>query len=568
MRAHDRASRHAPWLLALVALLAGVGPAHAQLFGTVELQYQDLDEIRDVALPDGTHVLRRFQTDLFVKSIDVRHQNYLRQNLLMDTNLRFAETTRPGTADRTRTPLGSIRLIHPVFQFTAAHQPTTIRSSGTILNSAPGSDTTGVVTTSRATETMLIGQANTRSGLQVNATWMDRRREAGDGAAQERGVTRNARAAFTRDRWSTYALIGDQEQREGEQRRGKQEQYGGGGQWRADPARGANVTLRYDVSGSRSHPNATFTTTSNSQNAIATADWAMRRTFGTSASYNWRRVDSWSARDFSQVDQEGTLLGRWTPARGLGVTGGGGFRTIRLEDGSPMLLDYLTAVATAEGMARRNWTVNSSLAHTTTRDPARGTYGTEALSGISRMNLSPRVSLDALISISQNGDTASAPQRWSNSWNARLRTQPLRTLYLIAGVRTQRVGPGLLDPISVSRGATFDGTWRPHPSVDAIGNYSINESLSEPHELTRTWSSNVRALLSPKWQLQAAWTRTAQPRVLRGLATIETHDQAGGRLLYQHTRWMNATVAWTVTDAGTNLESTRMEGTFTWSFGR
>lgn len=568
MRADGRFLRLAGPLVA--ALLAGALPAAAQVYGTAQVQYQNVDDVRVVVLADGSRVVRRFTSELLLKSIDVRHQSYLRQNLLMDSNLRFSEQSRPGGLDRTRTPAGTVRLLHPSFQLTAQHQPTTVRTTGTGAASVATLDTNRTTTTTRTAETMLLGNATAPGGLQFNASWLARRREGEGAVATERNVIRNARASLDRDRYSLYANAGDQVQKAGAEGavRGRQRQYGFGGLWRLAPSKSASVTMQYDFGASRSQPGASAATTSSSQNAMLSGDWRRSDKLGASASYNWRRTGTVSSRSLSQSDQEAVLLGRWTPVRGASLTSGGGLRTQRDAAGRPRLLEYATAIAAGEGRVRPGWTTNASASHTTSWDPDRGTYGAQTLAGVTRMALAPQVSLDATLSLAANGDTAAASQRWSNIWTTRLNARPLRTLTFAAGVRGQRTGPGLLRPVALSRGVTLDVSWKPHPRLDVIGNHSINESLAGTRQRTRTWATNARGQVTDRWQVHGTWTRTAAPQLARGLESVATHDYASGRLLWQPTRRVAASVSLSSTDPGQELESRRVDGTFTWSFGR
>lgn len=567
MRADGRRARFVGWLAA--AQLVAAAPAGAQVYGTTQFQYQNVDDVRTVILADGTRVLRRSTTEQLLKSIDVRHQAYLRQNLLMDSNLRFAEQTRLGTADRVRTPSGTLRLLHPAFQLTARHQPTTVRATGSGLSAAALADTAGTVTTTRNAESVLLGNATAPGGMSFNASWMRRRREGAEGASGEQSELRNARANLDRGRYSLYGSAGDQRQKRGSSAvRGRQGQYAFGGLWRLVPSARGSVILQYDFARSRSEPGGTFVSRTTTQNAQLSGEWRPRADVGTSATYTWRRSALDANRRSALSDQEGQVLGRWTPRRGASLTTGGGFRTQRDLRGAPRLLEYATAIVAGDGRVRPGWTANANATHTTSWDPDRGTYGTQTLTGLSRMKLGPRTSLDATWSLAANGDTAAASQRWSSVWTSRLNTQPLRTLTFTAGVRSQRIGPGLLRPLAVARGFTLDAMWRPHPRLDGIGNYTVNEALSGPRERTRTWSSTVRAQLSARWQLQGLWTRTATPRLAGGVESIVTHDLASGRLLWQPTRWVAASVALTSTDPGTELETRRIDGTFTWSFGR
>ncbi len=556
--------------LPLLLLAVPASPARAQVFGNVQLQYQHVEDVRQFVQPDGSVRILRNSSELLLKSIDVRHQNYLRQNLLMDTDLQFTEQSDPGTSNRVRSPSGTLRLIHPMFQLTAQHRPTTTRTTGSGAASVSTLDTATTVDTRTTDQTMLLGHASVPGGLQLNATWLRQRRLGTTSSPNESSILRNARASMDRQRWSLYASAADQRQKGGpaQQVLGRQGQFGFGGLARLAPARTVSATLQYDFGRSRTRPSATYATTSTNQSAQLSGDWRPARTLTGALMYSWRRVGTESSRSTQLSDQEGTLIGRWTPTRGATISSGGGIRTQRAPDGRPRLLKYATAIAAGEGMLRPNWNVTGNVSHTTNWDPDRGTYGTEMLSGVTRMALNPRLTLDGTLSIAANGDTAAVQQRWTTIWTTRLQARPLRSLQLGAGLNSQRIGSGLLRPASMSRGGTVDVTWKPVPRVDAIGNYSINQTVSAPRQTTRTWSSNVRMQLTDRWQLQGIWTRTATPRLAAGLESIVTRDLATGRLLWQPVRNAAASVSLTSTDPGTELEARRVDATFTWSFGR
>jgi len=554
--------------LAAVALLGGAAPARAQVYGTAQFQYQNFDDVRTDILADGTRVQRRARTEYFLKSIDMRHQAYLRQNLVMDSNLRFSEQTRPGEADRTRTPSGTLRLLHPSFQLTAQHQPTSVRAASLGTSTSP--DTSGAVTTQRSSETQLLGNAVAPGGLSFNGAWRLRRRDGLAGRPDERNDLRSVRAGLDRERYSVYATAGDQVQKAGSAGplRAKQGNYGLGGLWRLAPTPRASVTLQYDLARSRTQPGGSVVRRTTTQNAMATGEWRPGATLTGTSTYSWRRSDLEVGSRSTFTDQEAQAFGRWAPVRVASLSAGGGFRTQRDVLGRPRLLEYASAILSGDGRVRQGWTANGSATHTTTWDPDRGTYGTQTLTGLSRMALNPRLTLDATLSVIANGDTAAAGQRWSNAWTTRLQGQPWRSLTLTAGLRSQRVGPGLLSPAAAARGASFDVLWRPHPRLDGVGNYSVNEALSGPRGRTRTWSANLRSQLAERWQLQGLWTRTASPRLAQGVESITTQDLASGRLLWQPTRRVAATASYSSTDPGKSSESQRIDATFTWSFGR
>lgn len=568
MRADGRHAGLAGLLAA--ALFGAAGPARAQVYGTAQFQYQNADDVRTDVLADGTRVLRRIRTEALLKSIDMRHQAYLRQNLVMDANLRFSEQTRPGEADRVRTPSGTLRLLHPSFQLTAQHQPTTVRSSTTGVGSSAVADTSGAVTTTRNAETQIIGNAVAPGGLTFNGAWRSRRRDGQAGRPGERSELRNLRAGLDRERYSVYATAGDQRQKTDGSgvARGKQGQYSLGGSWRPLYSSRASTTLQYDLAKSRTEPGGGFVRRTTTQTAQFLGEWRPSARWSGTSTYSWRRAEVDATNRLATTDQEGQAIARWAPVTPVSLSAGGGFRTQRDFEGRPRLLEYATAIVSGDGRVRQGWTANGSATHTTTWDPDRGTFGTQTLTGISRMALGSRASLDATLSIAANGDTAAASQRWSNVWTTRLQAQPYRSLRLTAGLRSQRVGPGLLSPLSVSRGVSFDAVWRPHPALESIGTYSVNEALTGPAGRTTTWSANSRLQLARRWQLQGLWSRTATPRLERGVESILTQDLASGRLLWQPTRWVAASASYSSTDPGKVSESRRFDGTFTWSFGR
>lgn len=556
----------------LVAALLGAaaGGARAQVYGTAQFQYQDADDVRMDVLADGTRVLRRSRTESFLKSIDMRHQAYLRQNLVMDSNLRFSEQTQPGRADRVRTPSGTLRLLHPSFQLTAQHQPTSVRSTAAGLGSSAVRDTSGAATTTRSSETQFIGNAVATGGFSFNGAWRLRRRGGQAGQPGDRSALRNLRAGLDRERYSVYALAGDQYQKSDGSgaARAKQGQFGVGGAWRPVRSARASATLQYDLARTRSESPGGIVRRTTTQTGQLLGEWRPSSAWSGSSTYSWRRADVGVANRVVTTDQEGQAIARWMPVSVASLSAGGGFRTQRDFFGQPRLLEYATAIASLDGRVRQGWTANGSATHTTTWDPDRGTFGTQTLTGLSRMTLNPRLSLDATLSLVANGDTAAALQRWSNAWTVRLQAQPYRSLKLVGGLRSQRIGSGLLSPVAVARGVSLDAMWRPHPSLESIGSYSVNEALTGPAGRTRTWSTNSRLQLSPRWQLQGLWSRTATPRLERGVESIVSQDIASGRLLWQPTRRVAASASYSTTDPGKETESRRFDGTFTWSFGR
>jgi hypothetical protein len=433
-------------------------------------------------------------------------------------------------------------------------------------------ETAGVApATTKNTESMLLGHLALPNWPQFDASWTRRERSVGEAARTDRSVARNARMTLDRPRFSLYATAGDQRQRAGlgDGSLSSQRQFSLGGSHRWAPPKGrASLTTLLDMSGARSAATSRYVSRTLNSTASLLGDWRPAAKWSGTLNYQLRDVESRASVNSSTFDQEGSALMRWAPSRGAYVTGGGGLRTVRALDGNPELLEYLTAVAVTQSRVRRGLDLNASLAHTTTRDPQRGTYGAQTLGTASRMQLGRRNVLDLNLQVSANGDSAAEAQRWSNTWLARWQSQPLRTLQIIFGLRSQRVGPGLLRPLLVSRGFSLDGNWRPVRRVDLIGSFTSATLPTDPGRSLRTWTATSRVQPTRRWQLYTSWSHTAQPVIVRGVENIVLHDSGSGRLQYQPTRRVAASASLTANDPGKAEEIRRGDLTLTWSFGR
>lgn len=557
-------------MAALLASLLAAAPAHADgVYGTLQLQYQRSESPVVTFDRAGDTRLERTTRELWLRTLDMHNQSYLRSDLLFDANLRFSETSYFGRTDQTRTPQGVLRLIHPYFQLTASHQPSTTRVSTAPLTTPAAADTGKVQTTeTRNIETMLIGHFAPPRGPQLDASWMKRSRD-GSGLGDQ-SIQRNARVAYERERWSAYGSLGDQTQRGrfGAARTGSQGLLGAGGQFRFPVRRGIASSVSYDVNQVRSDVLGGTRNTSRSQSAGLNSSWQANPKLLGSLTYQWRRADALARTNTSQTDQEGAMLFRWTPQRLSSVTTGGGVRTAR-NNGQAGLQKYLTAVGASQGDLRRGWNVTGTLSHTTTWDPQRaGSYGVQTAATSTRMRLSRMANFDGNFQITANGDTAAREQRYALGWATRLQVQPLRSLTLTGALRAQRVGPGLLRPSGASRGRSLDVLWRLNAKADVLASYAANGLLPGNGQRTSSKSATARYAPTARWQYQFQWTRADQSSAASVNGLAPSHETINSQVQYQPTRRVAASVNYSVSDPGQAQRTRRFDAAFTWSFGR
>src|SRR5512143_2793094 len=113
-----RAERIALPLLA-AALLAPGPPARAQgLTGYVQGQYQAYEQT--LQRPDGT--LEKQRLERWVQTIDFQHLAMPRNDLRVTSSFRLTDLAYRGLADRSRSPQGSLQIVHPWASLLAAYR--------------------------------------------------------------------------------------------------------------------------------------------------------------------------------------------------------------------------------------------------------------------------------------------------------------------------------------------------------------------------------------------------------------------------------------------------------------
>jgi hypothetical protein len=564
--------RHALFM-GVVAILAATPAAGEGVYGTVQMQYQKLED--NALLLGANNTLRTLSTnqETWLRSVDLRHQDWLRPNLMLESNLRYADREVLNGGDLSRTPAGSLRLIGPWLQLAASHQPATTRSSLSAQSGVNGTPENLRLVTSRNQESYVTGHLAVPRWPLLDLSWIRRRRD-GAGAVADQNISRNGRLTYDRDRYSAYAGVSDQivSSRMAGAKRNTQQVFNSGGTWRYAPLKSMAFNSQYDFSAVRGQAAEIQQPTNLTQSATLSGDWRPAPRWVGSANYQWRRIDSGTPYVPTLSDQEGSLLGRYLFARRSSAVSGFGFRTFRgsAPGGTATvgLQRYATALVSVDTPVRRNWNMSGSISHNTNWDPGRGPSSTEALTATSRAALTRRIQLDGSYLLTANGDTASLGSRYSVGWTAHLQCTPLRTIQLSSSMRNMRTGPGIFRPVSVLRGFSADVNWRPAPRLQVLGQYGTNVSLPAGGSGTSTRSASFRYDPRPQWQWYGSWTRSEQTVFVSSAGRLSSRETVSGRLQYAPSRRLATSAEISYNEPGKPLESRRIDVVTTWSFGR
>jgi hypothetical protein len=561
----------------VLSLLAPAPASSEGLFGTAQVQFQRSEDVLFLRQADGSTRRTPFTREQWIQSYDVNHRAYPRTNVLLQSTFRFTDQAVVGRTDRQTVPTGSMRLLHPYASLFASVQPTFTRQPLLALGASAVDSATGTSIRLQRREAQLIGRVAMPSWPTLDLSWIRRSNDPVDlstGAGNaflpgERNRQRSARVAYDRERWSAYGAWTDQrfERDVSGSVASNQRSLRSGGSLRLAPRPEAGLTIVYDYTDTKSGFENARSTKIRGHSADVNGDWRHSERLVTSLTGNFRRTVSTQLRDGAQNDYEAGLLTSWQPRPGTRLSTGGGARTVRLLAG-PRTLGYFTTVAAGEGRVRPGWTVNSLASNTVNWDPERGTFAVQTAGGTSRMLFGKRGQLDGDVQVTANGDTASAPQRWTNAWGLRANVQPLRSLTLAASLRSYRVGPGLLEPTARTRTHGADATWRPFTNFDLTGSWVSTGLL--PNDAPRLVTRSMTARLSPRpsFQLSGSWSSSTQERASTVATPFVAREFASARMLLTLSRRLATSGGFTVANPGTDRSAKEYDAIVTWSFGR
>ena len=570
----DRRHVHGTLAAVLLGMLLCASAARAEgVYGTFQTQYQRLDDRETLVSGDGSLRTVTDKQELWLRTLDLHRQSFLRPDLLLDTNLRYSDQAYLGSDNVTRTPYGSLRLIHPWLQVLASHQPssqTSSLSSQSGLN--PDSVTSRRVTTHNQ-ESLVTGHLAVPRWPQMDLSWIHRRRD-GAGSVGDQNTSRSFRFTFDRDRWTTYGGVNDQALSSGIPGAGRntQQVWSGGGSYHYLPTPTISTNAQYDVSLVRGVASGIRRPSTVNHSGSVSGEWRASKKWLGTASYQVRHVDFGTSTNAPQTDHEGALIARYQLARRSSLVGGAGIRTLRnyLPDGgtSVGLQKYLTTLASLDARVRRNWTMTSGISHTTNFDPGRATYHLETVNAASRGQLTRRIQVDGTAQFSANSDSGAVAGRYAGAWTARVQGTPVRALQLAFSFRGLRSGPALWWAASTSHGLSVDATWKPTNTLQVLGQYGSSSARPAVAGGNSTRSLTARFQPSRQWQWYGSWTRSDQTMIVTTAGQLSSREVVSSRVQYERNRQLAMTAGVTYNDPGRAVESKRLDLTLSWSFGR
>lgn len=551
----------------LVGLLLVTAPVAARaqgLTGYAQSQVQLFDQMS--LQPDGT--LKRTRIQRFTQTFELQHFAMPRPDLRIMSSFRMSDLAYRDLPDRSRTPQGTIQVSHPWANLFLAYRPTTV-TGGLSPNgtSAPGDTLRATTLTSRAQETVLTGQIAPPSWPRLDVAWTRRHRDRDAISADEVGVMRSARMAWSNDMLNVYGGWSDQATERAGIRNGvTQRSASAGGSLHLVPMSTANIDLNYDLNDSRVGDPTRQNGSSRGHTAALNAGWRPGTTTSASATWLWRRGESRGPRPLLTEDHEGSLQFAVDPNGPLRMVAASSARTIRTTTGRK-LASSLSGVASLDGRVRQGWHGVASFTHVTNWAPGLRVWSVEAVRAGSQMQLLHGLDLTTDAQVSTSDDTTLRDVNTTTEANLQLRATPWRALTLGWNARAARSGDAILHTHSgAAVTSAWDLRWRPVRTLEASGTTAATRGRSGDRSTTRT--ATLRWAPIAHLQATADWSRSSDLRSSNTTQAVNGREIVSVHLLALLTRRLQVDAALGVAERGTPRENRQGSVTLTWAFGR
>jgi hypothetical protein len=557
--------------LALVCVLtpAGPRPASAQgLRGYVQGQYQHYEELIPVRDSLGGVRFEHRDREYWVQTIDLLHQASLRPNLMVQSTLRFSDLNYLNLPDASRTPQGSIQLLHTWASAYAGYRPATV-TSGFGPQGATVADTGSRATvTAKTQEALFLAQVFPPNLPRLDLTWTRRHRNGDLMSHAETGTTRNARLGYTRGGLTAYGQLGDQHREtEGVSTERLQRTGNAGGTLHLAPLTDVGLDLNYEFADTKGPARSSGAGDTQTQNAGVNGGWRSTAASMWTATWQVRRSHTGGPTPTNLQDQEGNASWMYSPRKPWHVTAGFGERTVR-DVGGQGLQQYANAIASIDGRVRPNWNASGNLTHITNWDPFHGQYSVDGARATTRARLARGLDVDADGGVTANSDTASRDTRAVGDLNAHVLAVPLRSIMFGARARLYRAGPTLGTAAALSRSTLLELRWKPTPSTEVFGTRGVTGAL--PHNKPRVSTNTLSLKWAPSARLQLSgdWSRSDQLTTTSGAFGVTGRETASARLIALIARNLTLNTGGGVAERGTPRENRQLDASLTWNFGR
>ncbi len=550
-------------------MLIGGGARAEGMRGYLQVQFQRSDQHLLALAPDSTLreiVLRR---EFWTQTYELTHAARFANGLNVFSQFRLNDVSFVNSAERSRTPYGTLRLAHPWFGLAGSYQPvtlTTVVRNGSLFPTA--ADTVPQqVATFRTEESLVSGYLSAPRLPRVDVSWRRRHRGSDIQGPAQSGVSRNATASWA---------VGPLSLRGGYNDLGSggagfapatvvQRSGSGGAGLQFAPRSGMSLALSYDYVQTRHGLQAVRSDLSRSHTANLNGSYVMSRVATLSLNYAYRRDLLRSSINSQASNHEGALLLSLQGRNGWRLISGGGVRTSQLELQSDVFR-YATAVLSWDGRVRPHWQGTTSVAHVTNWNPGHGSFSVDTWHTGSRMNVRRGVDLLGDWSLAQSGDSAARDLRWTSQTSVGLQATPVRSFTAGLGLRQYHAGPELFRSAAASHATTVDLHWRPWPAFEAEANISRTGLLPANDPRLSTTAVNVRWSPTAVVQITGIYTRSTQSQL--GAQQLIGREVYGGRVLAVLGRSWNFNAGIFSADPNTRTGSRQVDAALTRSFGR
>ncbi len=572
-RRGPRPWRNLAWLVACgAALPAPAAAATPGLMGSLQVQYQDVDQRLTMLNPDGTTSVVNLSRQAWVQSYEASQSARWGQSLNLFAQLRLNDVSYPGLPDHSRTPYGTLRLVHPLAGFIGSYSPSTTTGSfgggvtGVLGSQVPAG--TSLTFTTRTQETLLSGYVAPPRLPRIDLSWTRHHQEADLFARPQTGTNRRASLNYDLGTLNVHGSYADQFRDDlGAGSSLLQRSYSGGSSAHLAVGRRVGLQLQYDYA----QTGRTLADQTRSHSGTVTGDLFRTRVSDWALFYAVRRTVSMAAPAGGDLtDHEGSLMYSRQLSRLAKLTAGGGARTDRsVNPTGNDLLRYGTAVVSFDGDLRPGWHGLGSLSHSSNWQPGHAPYSIEGYHVGTRMRLRPGLEVEGDYNLGTNTDTLVRSIRAVRQASLGLRLTPRRSLTATVGVHAYQAGPGIFLTEANSRAASLDLDWRPVPTLELAANATQSGAL--PHNDPRSTTQLYTVRWSPGQALQLWGTYSSSNQVRRDITStslLSGHDVLSARLLANLSRSWNVSAGYNVADRGQPDQSRQVDAAVTKSFGR
>ena len=551
------------------ALLAPACARAEGLTASAQVQYQNLEQRMTVLGSDGVTRSVVLSRETWLQAYEATQTNRFTDRLSFFGQVRLNDIRSPGHPDRSRSPFGTMRLIHPWFGLLGSYTPTT--TTGSFSPGGFGTPSAGAPSatiTTRTRETMLGGYVAPRYLPRLDVSWTRRHRDADVLGRAEDGTNRRANLTYDVGALLLHGGYNDIKSRSATQASGLlQRSVDGGGSLHLNPLRSLGLQMEYD------YAQTGRTRLDRTRNHSATFNGDLRRSKTSSVNlfYAFRRsVSPLAVLGGVQNDHEGSLMYNRQLNRLAKFSAGGGLRTDRsVEQTGSQLLRYATAVVSADGDLRRGWRGQASFAHSSNWLPGHAPYSVETYRVGTHMKLRPGLEVEGDYSVGANTDTLVRQLRAVRQGSLGLRAVPVRSLTVIASAHTYQAGPGAFRTGANARSSSLDLHWRPVVGFEFTTTLTQSGALphNDPRATTQLYGLNWS--MGRTVQLWSTYSRSSQSRRdVSSISQLSGRDVLTVRLLANLGRTWNLSAGYNVADRGRPDQSRQIDAAVTKSFGR